>query len=426
MKKFIHALLFLFLMSASAHASEQVWFGGRQDSPSTFAARWNNLMGGGSAWNVTESQMDGIVTAAGTIDTLNFVVDSSPGSGRSWIATVRKNAADTDLTCTITNSNTSCSDLTHSVSVSPGDKVSFQVAPSGNPPSTSSRWSTSFKSSAAKESTYPGRNSQSTSGTTYGNPIGGQNGNSSTESAREQIVATSGTIKNLYVEETAAPGSGKSRVMTFRKNGVDQTVACTVSDTATACSDTTNSFTVAAGDIISIKSVASGSVAASSMRFGWTFVSDTDGEFLLAFVVSSGPSNLSTTHFYLVGANDGVDFTDGNRKQLGNACTLKKMYVRFNTAPGSGKSWTANLRKNASTDTSLSVTVSDSNQVGSVTSDVTVLSTDYWNTKLVPSGIPSGSTLHTAFLGYIAPVGGEPDVYSGRGIGRSIARGIGR
>ena len=76
-------------------------------------------------------------------------------------------------------------------------------------------------------------------------------------------VTRPGTIRNLYVQ-VATAGTGAGQVtFTVRKNGSDQTLTCGLDNTATgAASDTTHSFTVVAGDLISIKVTKAGAVAA--------------------------------------------------------------------------------------------------------------------------------------------------------------------
>ena len=61
-----------------------------------------------------------------------------------------------------------------------------------------------------------------------------------------------GRIRNLRGKCVAGVGGGNN-TYTVRKNGVDQTLTFTIANTATSGSDTTHSFVVAAGDLISIK-----------------------------------------------------------------------------------------------------------------------------------------------------------------------------
>jgi hypothetical protein len=72
------------------------------------------------------------------------------------------------------------------------------------------------------------------------------------------VAPNSGTVKNLYVQEVTTQKSGTTMAWTAQKCTAGscsaQTVTCTVANAGTACNDTTHSFTVAAGDIVQIKS----------------------------------------------------------------------------------------------------------------------------------------------------------------------------
>lgn len=61
-----------------------------------------------------------------------------------------------------------------------------------------------------------------------------------------------GTVKNLFVRLSSAPGSGKTLTATVFKNGAATTLTCDITGTAVANSDTTHTFTVVAGDTISL------------------------------------------------------------------------------------------------------------------------------------------------------------------------------
>ncbi len=81
------------------------------------------------------------------------------------------------------------------------------------------------------------------------------------------VVSRAATIKNLYIVASAANGSAKTNTYTVMKNGTAQTVTCNIVN-VTTCNDTSNSFTVVAGDEIGIKLV----TAASStlVKHSWS------------------------------------------------------------------------------------------------------------------------------------------------------------
>ena len=77
----------------------------------------------------------------------------------------------------------------------------------------------------------------------------------------EFAVSVPGTLKNMYANSSGAPGAGQSFAYTLFKNGVAQTLTCTISDPDTAANDTTNTVTVASGDKITIRCVTSATAA---------------------------------------------------------------------------------------------------------------------------------------------------------------------
>ena len=47
-------------------------------------------------------------------------VDSAPGAGQTYTLTMRVNGSDTGITCTVADANKTCSDTTHSATVTAG------------------------------------------------------------------------------------------------------------------------------------------------------------------------------------------------------------------------------------------------------------------------------------------------------------------
>jgi pectate lyase-like protein len=76
-------------------------------------------------------------------------------------------------------------------------------------------------------------------------------------------VPRPGTLRNLEVFVLGAGTGAATVTFTVRKGGVDQALTTSISNTATGTvNDLVNSFTVAAGDLISVKITKSGAVAA--------------------------------------------------------------------------------------------------------------------------------------------------------------------
>ena len=76
-----------------------------------------------------------------------------------------------------------------------------------------------------------------------------------------QVQAVAGTLTSFSVALNTAPVGAGTYTFTVRKNAVDTTTTCAITSTATTCSDVAHTITVAAGDKISVKVVASGSPA---------------------------------------------------------------------------------------------------------------------------------------------------------------------
>ncbi len=97
-------------------------------------------------------------------------------------------------------------------------------------------------------------------------PAGGGINSSATESDVATLVATPGTIQNFAASINTPFGTGNSAVFTYRKNGVSQSVTCSISGAVAAtCVDTTHTFNFTDGDILDIQVAFTGTIA--STRF---------------------------------------------------------------------------------------------------------------------------------------------------------------
>lgn len=83
-------------------------------------------------------------------------------------------------------------------------------------------------------------------------PWSGDSAAETVEGEAQMIVPKAGTVKNLYVHGTEN-GLDGNLVITVRKNGVDTALTITLGATVTTGSDTSNSFSVVAGDLLSIE-----------------------------------------------------------------------------------------------------------------------------------------------------------------------------
>jgi hypothetical protein len=94
--------------------------------------------------------------------------------------------------------------------------------------------------------------------------------------AAENIVAIpmsqSCTFSNMYASTLSTPAAGQTFTLTMRKNAVDQALTCQITNPNFTANDNTHSFSVVAGDLVSVKLVTSAtSGTANGMAIGLKF-----------------------------------------------------------------------------------------------------------------------------------------------------------
>jgi len=99
-------------------------------------------------------------------------------------------------------------------------------------------------------------------------------GNATEASVNPVIISQPGTISNLYVASSAAATA--THTLTVRHGTTvaglaDTTLTCALASTTLAASDLTHSFTVAAGDIITVKDVQSGGTETIHLALSFLF-----------------------------------------------------------------------------------------------------------------------------------------------------------
>lgn len=359
----------------------------------------------------TESGFQYIIPASGTISKLYVTTESAPGTSKSLTFTFRKNGVGTSTTCQISGSNKTASDFTNSFSVSAGDLLSISCVPSGSPTTSIVHVEYEFTSTNNNENICSTKFfSLASNNTRY---YGMQDNFSSTAGLARLYIPHSCTIIGLYVNLTSSPGSGKSRAISIYKNGSEEASSIvTISDANTTGSVTGLSISLSAGDYLQVSQIGSGTPTATTLDAGILFQSATNGESILGNFVDNGFNTLSTIYaesFGLAGSLTGTEtniryFVLGN----GTSTTLKNMYVKLGTAPGSGKSWTLTLRQAFTGSLNQSVVISDANTSGqdSVNTD-TFSAVKNINLIATATSSPTGSNdAWVSFTQYIAPTGG--------------------
>lgn len=170
-----------------------------------------------------------------------------------------------------------------------------------------------------------------------------------TENIRRMLIAAGGVMKNWYVELAAAPGVGTTWTFTLMVNGVASALVVAITGAATSGTDVANAVTIAAGDVVSIRAVATGAATNTTATWAMEFAPTTATRFVMPAASFSGPTMAGAVNYHsLFGrGNQGFISTETVRK---NVCpmdgTLQDFYVTVPVAPGGAAQWTFYLRKN--------------------------------------------------------------------------------
>lgn len=355
---------------------------------------------GGCAWDANEDRRRAIASPPGRLMNFRVEVDMAPGGGDSYTFTIMKNGAAQSLAVTISGADTSGEDTTHEVTLAAGDYVTLRSTYSGSPGHPTPRWSLHFVPHTANNYWLSGIVHCNTGFAAYGNLYGCGN-DSSTRGDEEAPMPVAGTVSDLYVRLNLDPGTAPDTYRwTMEKNGVGAFFADVVADDITG-SNTSDTESYAAGDRISLECTPINVPTISSWgAYGVTFVPDTAGKAPVLFAAGDVANPSTADPQYQQPSNQAaVAWSDTDvLLALLNECTIEDLYVYLQTAPGAGKSWTFNLRKNGA-DTDLSVTISDAAQSGNdTTHSVSGADGDDLSMESNPSNSPASSRTAWGFI----------------------------
>lgn len=377
-------------------------------TPSTSATNYCPISGsnnGNNSYETIERRVSLLFPCAGTIANLKVTVATQPGSGKSYAFTARVNEADSTLTCSIADTNTSASDSTHSVSVSAGDRINVKIIPTGTPASTGAlRISCDFTPTTDSQyALFAGTSTAQyapTSGqVAYLCPANGiEGGFDGTEANMQIVIPHATTIQAFYVNSSVAPGIAKTTLWKLYINGVvDVTSVITLTGNAQTTGNATGlSIALAQGDTLSIGYVDTGGAASANVAFGIQLSPTTNGESILAINSDTQLPNTGQNNY------QAWNSMNGNWKIISEAATmqflcgltdfaLKKMTVKIDTAAGASKTWTFTNRKNSANGT-LTFTITGTSQVTNTDNTHTdsYTSGDTLDLAMIPTSTPAG------------------------------------
>lgn len=346
---------------------------------------------------------------AGKISSLRarFPAGSPALSAGSFTVTLMKGTAQnsmtaTALTVTINAANLTQVDLVTELSVAEDDFLAWKITPSGvnsdYAPGASIQISCVFESTTAGRSVMLSTIASGSAACAVAPGCGAPNNlTEATATVVFPVPGTIGKIKASLNNNGGAPGSGNSRTLTLRKGTVGS-----LADTALAvtfgASDVNKSLdlggspvSVSAGDAVSIAQTITGTPTASTVVLAIEFIPTTAGQ-AVRFATFGSLSTTAARYGVLAGFNPNAEANDNNSTQLAPVdLTIKSLRVDTTTAPGSGKTRTNTVRKNASA-TAMAAQIADAATSASDTRDIAVAGGDTLALVSTPSGTPTASS----------------------------------
>lgn len=362
----------LWLWASPCGATTSVIVSGTNTASNAASTTYHALMGGsGEAWNTTESFMEGYVSAAGTLKSLYVELTTAPDNGagaQSYTFTIRHNGTtDSDITCAVSEAETTCSDLVNTLAVSAGDRVAIQAVPATTPATSAIRYSLLFDSTTDNESLMLSSTEDSTS--TANNrryALMGLTPAGASATTGLDVMAMAGTLSTFYVRVGTAPGGGVTHTFTVFVNNSASGITCDIVDTATTCSDLSNTAAVVAGDSVDINRADNGAPAATGSIHGLKMVATTAGQFQVMAIGDALPSTTDTEYQNAASGWDTSAWGNEDVKlSLGQSMTVQAMQAKLQAAITSG-SYTMSLRDAQGTTT---VTCAITSQTCSDSSD---------------------------------------------------------
>lgn len=333
---------------------------------STSAVRYSTL---GSANSMVATNAEQVpMPCPGTFSQLRPWMTTAPGSGKSYEYMLMKNGNTTDLASTVADTAQYNDNTVNTVSVAAGDLMSMRYTPSGTPASSGYQSHTLlFESSDGRYPILGGTNSSNlvNNATRYISLHSAANAGAASTTYGQTQSPHACTIDRLYISLGAAPGAGTSYTFTLQKNGSATDVTVTISDTATTGNDTAHTIDVAEGDLLCMVVTPTGTPTATTAQWGIGVTPDTDGE---SWQNYRNTNNIAAGGTYIAPVEGAALTLDSSERYTVRtpACTVKRLFPRMRTAPGSGNSIAFTFQKNTS-DQTLTATIADTATVASDT-----------------------------------------------------------
>lgn len=394
----IHALALAALLATPLHGGTIITVvsgGGGTPVTQIFQTRNDNLTAsttdyclvhGGSYGCTTTEGAHQIPFAAGTISELRVNLTSNAG-GSGITFNVRKNGSATgQLSCNVASGASTCSDTSTSLSFSAGDLVALERVATASITASVAYVSFKWVGSNSNESMLF-LHYQPNDGTTTRNlpPVGGTSifvG----AAAQQLLLPVDMTAVALYARHGAGL-SGGSRVITIRKDGVNDTALQATITSGATVSDTTGTVSFTGGTHrVSIQDAPSSPTPTTGDVFATLVLTNTAQKFVGGHCVSESPSN-SANRYSAPNDNHGFQTTETTLSYYTDAMTVTNIAVRADAGPSSG-SLTFSARNNTA-DAFTGCALSGSATSCTASGTGSFADNDRFNYAIVPASTPS-------------------------------------
>jgi hypothetical protein len=168
------------------------------------------------------------------------------------------------------------------------------------------------------------------------------------ENVSKSPWAVDGTFSRLYVNITTAMPASQSVAFEVYKNGVATGLVVTIANPSTSGSDTTNSFTVVAGDQLSMRALGTANSSVGTVTWSLRFESVISAVHGYAFAYGSDHSNGAVSNGGGVNPFFASTGWTGSFHAgvVANAMTIDAFYLRLSTALTGANAWVWTIYKN--------------------------------------------------------------------------------
>lgn len=207
---------------------------------------------GNIGWN--QSGVKDIMPTYGTFSNLYVIFGTAPGtlgSGKTATITLNKNGVATGLTCTVSETGTTCNDLVNNFSVIPGDFITVSYSTLNTPSSSTATFGMTFTPNIDGESlqlfSYGGGVPSNTVDNFFPLTSNGSNVYSTSEFGR--LIPINGiSARDIYASITVI-GAGKTMTSAVRVNSTTSNLLC-INSSSSLCSNTSAKVALSANNLV--------------------------------------------------------------------------------------------------------------------------------------------------------------------------------